>query len=135
MSVAVDTNILVRALVDDDPVQGAAARAILSGAHRVAVPITALCETVWVLSRAHRVPRREIATMIRRLFSADTVRIDRGALAAGLLMLDADGDFADGVIAYEGRELGGVTFLSFDREAVDLLVSGGMMAACPPASA
>jgi len=36
-------------------------------------------------------------------------------------LLEAGGDFADGVIAYEGRWLGGETFVSFDKEAVALL--------------
>ncbi len=40
---------------------------------------------------------------------------------AGLLMLDAGGDFADGVIAWEGKRLGGETFASFDKKAVTRL--------------
>lgn len=40
---------------------------------------------------------------------------------AGLAVLDAGGDFADGVIAYEGTWLGGDIFVSFDKKAVALL--------------
>jgi predicted nucleic-acid-binding protein len=43
-------------------------------------------------------------------------------------MLDAGGDFADGVIAFEGLALGADKFLSFDKNAVDLLVGQGMPA-------
>ena len=43
-------------------------------------------------------------------------------------MLDAGGDFADGVIAYEGNWLGGETFVSFDRQAVALLAAQGKSA-------
>ncbi|MFA8593984.1 VapC toxin family PIN domain ribonuclease, partial [Xanthomonas campestris pv. campestris] len=39
--------------------------------------------------------------------------------------LDAGGDFADGVIAYEGNWLGGETFVSFDKKAVVLLTAQG----------
>jgi predicted nucleic-acid-binding protein len=43
-------------------------------------------------------------------------------------MLDAGGDFADGAIAYEGRWLGGETFVSFDRKAVEMLKAQGVAA-------
>lgn len=43
-------------------------------------------------------------------------------------MLEAGGDFADGAIAYEGRWLGGETFVSFDRKAVSLLMAQGQSA-------
>ena len=41
------------------------------------------------------------------------------------LAVEAGGDFADGVIAHEGRWLGGETFVSFDRQAVKLLAAQG----------
>jgi predicted nucleic-acid-binding protein len=43
-------------------------------------------------------------------------------------MLDAGGDFADGVIAYEGRWLGAETFVSFDKKAVEMLAAQGQAA-------
>jgi predicted nucleic-acid-binding protein len=43
-------------------------------------------------------------------------------------VLDADGDFADGAIAYEGNWLGGETFVSFDKKAVTLLTAQGQPA-------
>ena len=48
-----------------------------------------------------------------------------GAVEAGLAVLEAGGDFADGLIAYEGKFLGGDTFVSFDRKAVALLTKHG----------
>jgi predicted nucleic-acid-binding protein len=42
-----------------------------------------------------------------------------------LAVLEAGGDFADGVIAYEGAWLGGETFVSFDKKAVTLLTDQG----------
>jgi predicted nucleic-acid-binding protein len=47
--------------------------------------------------------------------------VNRPAVAAGLVMLDAGGDFADGIIAYEGSWLGGEIFVSFDKNAVKLI--------------
>jgi predicted nucleic-acid-binding protein len=45
-----------------------------------------------------------------------------------LALLDAGGDFADGVIAYEGKWLGAETFVSFDKKAVEMLRSQGVAA-------
>jgi predicted nucleic-acid-binding protein len=39
--------------------------------------------------------------------------------------MDAGGDFADGVIAFEGRRLGGDVFLTFDRQAAKLIAAAG----------
>ena len=47
---------------------------------------------------------------------------------AGLAVLNAGGDFADGLIAYEGKWLGGETFVSFDKQAVALISKQGYAA-------
>jgi hypothetical protein len=67
----------------------------------------------------------EIAASIRDLADSANVNLDRPAVEAGLALLDAGGDFADGVIAFEGRRLGGSAFTSFDRQAVELLAATG----------
>jgi predicted nucleic-acid-binding protein len=54
--------------------------------------------------------------------------INRPATEAGLALLDAGGDFADGVIAYEGNWLGADTFVSFDKKAVKLIEAQGRSA-------
>jgi len=51
---------------------------------------------------------------------------NRPAVEAGLALLEAGGDFADGVMAYEGTWLGGETFISFDKQAVELLAEQGL---------
>jgi hypothetical protein len=48
------------------------------------------------------------------------VALDRPAVDAASAILDAGGDFADGVIAYEGAWQGGEAFVSFDKKAVAL---------------
>jgi predicted nucleic-acid-binding protein len=60
--------------------------------------------------------------------SGDNVELDRPAIEAGLEVLEAGGDFADGVIAYEGRWLGAEEFVSFDKKAVSLLKAQGKRA-------
>ena len=68
---------------------------------------------------------------IRRLINASNVVTNRSAVTAGLRLMDAGGDFADGVIAHEGQWLGGETFVSFDRRAVELLSQQGVSARQP----
>jgi predicted nucleic-acid-binding protein len=116
-----DTNLLVRAITRDDPSQAKLAEAELASAELVAISQVALCELVWVLSHSYKAPAADIAEAIRRLTDADNVAVDRRSLEAGLAFLDRGGDFADGVIAHQGYELGGDVFVSFDKKAVGLV--------------
>ena len=123
-----DTNLLVRAVAEDEPRQSKAAQTVLRKADIVALTIPALCELAWVLSRGYKISARDIAEAIRLLASGTNVVVNRPALEAGLAMLDAGGDFADGVISYEGNWLGAETFVSFDKKAVKLLEAEGLPA-------
>ena len=132
MRITADTNVLVRAMTGDDARQSEVARATLAEAESVAVTIPALCELVWVLAQGYRIPASEIASAVRRLMNAGNVAVDRPAVTAGLVLLDAGGDFADGVIAYAGRWLGAEAFVSFDKKAVRLLEQQGQAARLLP---
>ena len=125
MKITADTNVLLRATIGDDPEQARLARELLAGAELVAMPLAALCEFVWVSRSAYRRPLPEIGDVIRTWVISPTVELDRPAVEAGLVVLDAGGDFADGVIAFVGRQLGGSVFASFDREAVELVAANG----------
>jgi predicted nucleic-acid-binding protein len=127
MKITADTNILVRALTEDHVEQGKAAQIALAKAELVALTMPTLCELVWVL-RSYKIPSRDIAATIRGLVNAANVVVNRQAADAGLAQLDAGGDFADGVIAYEGNWLGAETFVSFDRTAVKLMEAQGLSA-------
>lgn len=128
MRVAVDTNVLVRAVVGDDPAQARVAAKILTDAELIAVALPCLCEFVWVLLRVYGFQPSDAATAIRTLLAVANVEVNRPAVEAGLSILEAGGDFADGVIAYEGSWLGGDTFVSFDKKAVTLLTAQGQSA-------
>ena len=97
----------------------------LTDAELIAVALPSLCEFVWVLLRVYGFQQADAASAIRALLAAANVEVNRPAVEAGLLVLDAGGDFADGVIAYEGNWLGGETFVSFDKKAVALLTAQG----------
>src|SRR5437899_2555413 len=116
MKVTADTNVLVRALTEDHAEQSKAAQIALSKAEIVALTMPALCELVWVL-QGYKIQVSDIAGTIRGLLNGANVVVNRPAAEAGLALLDAGGDFADGVIAYEGSWLGADTFISFDKKA------------------
>ena len=128
MKIAVDTSVLIRAVVRDDAKQAAVAVKVLRDADLIAVALPCLCEFVWVLLRVYDFQPADIAGAIRALMAAANVEMNRPAVERGLSMLDAGGDFADGVIAYEASWLGGETFVSFDNKAVALLVAQGQAA-------
>ena len=125
MRVTVDTNVLVRVFAADDAVQNRAANVAMDAATEVILTLPMLCELAWVLSRGYRIPPDEIAQILRDLLETDNAELDRPAVEAGLAILEAGGDFADGVIAHEGRRLGADAFVSFDRKAVRLLQAQG----------
>jgi len=124
MRVTADTNVLVRAFLEDHPQQSKVAQAALSKAELIALTTATLCEFVWVL-RSYKIDPSDIAATIRSLINGANVAVNRPAAEAGLALLNAGGDFADGVIAYEGRWLGAETFVSFDKKAVRLIEADG----------
>jgi predicted nucleic-acid-binding protein len=128
MKMTADTSVLVRALIGDDERQSKIAQMELKRAELVALALPALCELVWVLSQGYKIPSSQIAEAIRRLMNGANVAVNRPAAEAGLALLDAGGDFADGVIAYEGSWLGADSFISFDKKAVKLMEGQGISA-------
>lgn len=116
--IIVDTNVLLRASLDDDPQQSELARRCLADAEEIVVPLYAFCEFVSVLVRSYRLSNDNIATSVLKLVRSGKVLCDEEAVSAGLAFLMAGGDFTDGVIEFEGRRMGGKTFVTFDRQAV-----------------
>jgi predicted nucleic-acid-binding protein len=123
-----DTNVLIRLITGDDEPQKRKAMETLETAELVAVGVHTLCELAWVLGRTYGIDRTNITGAIRGILDMRNVAADRPAIEAGLSVLDAGGDFADGVIAFDGQWLGGETFVSFDRRAVTLLEKQGTSA-------
>ena len=125
MKITADTNVLVRAITGDDARQSKVAQDALMNADVIALALPALCELVWVLAQGYKIPLSDIAETIRRLVNGANIVVNRPAVDAGLALLDAGGDFADGVIAYEGSWLGAEAFVSFDKSAVKLIKAQG----------
>jgi predicted nucleic-acid-binding protein len=128
VKITADTNVLLRDVLQDDLRQAKAAAEALQSAELVAIPTAVLCEFVWVLRSGYGHSAQEIARAIRELLASDNVVMERGAAEAGLSILEAGGDFADGAVAQEGERLGANEFVSFDKKAVSLLKSQGKRA-------
>lgn len=128
MKITADTNVLLRLVMGDDEAQGLAAVETMESAELVAISVHSLCELAWVLGGKYAMLRDDIAATIRGLVEASNVVVNRPAIDAGLAVLEAGGDFADGVIAFDGQWLGGETFVSFDKKAVKLLEGQGTAA-------
>lgn len=131
VKITADTNVLLRAVVEDDAAQAAVARALLVQATVIAVPIAVFCEFAWVLRHGYGYSTLDTAAAIEAVAGIDTVVTDAPAVDAGLAALRAGGDFADGTIASQGERLGGTVFASFDRGVVASLRSHGANAADP----
>ena len=116
MRIAIDTNILVRFLTEDDEPQTALATAAIEAAEAVIVSTTVLCETVWVLSRAHKLSRQRVADVLRAFITSDRVQVNRLEAEAGLVHLGQGGDFADGVILLHAEQSRADRLVTFDRD-------------------
>lgn len=125
MKITADTNVLLRLVVPGDEAQQRLAVETLKEADSVAISVHSLCELAWVMERSYDAARLDVAAAIRRFMNTRNVVVNRPIVEAGLAVLDAGGDFADGVIAFDGRFHGGETFVSFDRKAVKLLKGQG----------
>ena len=120
MRIAADTNVIVRYLVWDDQAQAEAAARAIEQADAVVLSTVVLCEVVWVLRRAYRCNAGKVASVLRRLIESCTVEVDQPLAEAGLAMLAAGGDFADGVILAEARRARCAHLVTFDRGFVTL---------------
>jgi predicted nucleic-acid-binding protein len=117
--IAADTNVLVRYLTWDDSAQAEEAARTIEGADTVFISTVVLCEVVWVLKRAYRYKTPEIGDAIRGLIESRTVETNRAAAEAGLRLLEAGGDFADGVILFEVEKAKIPRLVTFDKTLAD----------------
>ena len=115
---AVDTNVLIRALVDDPsaPAQCAAAVAWFSAQERVYVPQIVQAELAWWMRRTSALSRGDCLTMLQALRDHPAIELEAAdTFARALDHFRHGGDFADGVIA-DGAERRGLRVATFDRK-------------------
>jgi predicted nucleic-acid-binding protein len=114
---AIDTNILVRAILGDDPKQSPMARQVIENARDVAVPVTVLLELAWVLKSVGW-SRLLIHQTLSALALQPTVQLDRAAEVLGALddYKTGPADFADYLHLQLAKALGARKLLTFDRK-------------------
>ena len=124
--IGLDTNILVRYLTQDDPIQSAKASEIierrLTEENPGFVSIVAMVETVWVLERAYRLTPYEIVGTVERMLQADVLVVEneQEVFTAMIALKQGQGSFADALIAALGARAGCSRTLTFDRKALRL---------------
>lgn len=120
------TNVLVRYLAQDDPVQSTKATEILEcrlpAKNPGFVSVVAMVETVSVLDRACFLTAQEIATAIERLLQVEVLAIEneQEVFTAMVALKQGRGSFADALIAKLGARVGCTRTLTFDRKATRL---------------
>lgn len=124
--IGIDTNVLVRYIVQDDIEQASKAAALLKSKCTREQPAwinkIVLCELVWVLERAYKSPRDEIANVLEAITQTAEFQIeDLGCVWAALgAYRRQDTDFADALIAATNLARGCSTTVTFDRKATRL---------------
>jgi predicted nucleic-acid-binding protein len=124
--IGLDTNVLARLFVDDDPIQTAAARKFVGSRCTNNDPgfidRIALCETVWVLTRAHGYDRSKIVSVIEELLASQDMILENAESVRAALHVFATHsvDFADALIAQVNRSHGSDETATFDRKAAKL---------------
>jgi predicted nucleic-acid-binding protein len=124
--IGLDTNILVRYLAQDDPVQSPKATKIIEGDLTEGRPgfisLVTMVETVWVLDRIYRLSNPELATVVERMLQADTLSIqnEQEVFTAMIALKTGKGSFADALIGALGTWAGCTSTLTFDQKAARL---------------
>src|SRR6202790_4800950 len=106
--IGLDTNILVRFLTQDDPIQSPKATEIierrLTEENPGFVSIVAMVETVWVLDRAYRLAVNEIAAAVERMLQTDVLVVEneQEVFRAMIALKGGRGSFAVAIMERPG---------------------------------
>ncbi|MGO2745658.1 PIN domain-containing protein [Microbacterium sp.] len=122
---AIDTNVILRAVLHDHAAQSPVAEQALSQFTRDNpgfITAVTLAEVYWVLARQKRFTKRDCLRVINGLLASDNLEFDddEGALLA-LHLAEEGADFADALIHQTAEQFGAHTTVTFDRKAADTL--------------
>ncbi len=118
-----DTNIIVRYLVQDDPVQSSRVTELIERRLTEEDPgfisVVAMAETVWVLERSYGFTDAQVAAAIERTLQTDVLVVEneREVFIAMLALKEGRGSFSDALIVALGARAGCSRTLTFDRKA------------------
>jgi len=127
VSIAIDTNVLVRLLVRDDEAQFKAAVRLVDEAEAADEPLLivlgALLETEWVLRSRYRLDKTAIAATFARLLETDGVLFEHEPTVEEALYIwtqHPSADFADCLLNARAAQMGRTRFVTFDAGAAKL---------------
>ena len=121
--IALDTNLLVRLLTNDEPRQAAKVEAWLRDNATAKAPAyvdhVVLCELAWVLERSYGYARGEVRSALAALLEHDQLKVESPGLVRQALMLHTDGpaDFSDYLLAVRAEAAGYSPVLTLNRKA------------------
>jgi predicted nucleic-acid-binding protein len=124
--IGLDTNILVRYLIQDDPTQSSKATELierrLTQRNPGFISSLVMAETAWVLERAYDIPDREIAAAIERILQIEVLVVENesAVFTAMIAAKEGRGSFADALIGAIDAEAGCSRTFTFDRKALRL---------------
>jgi predicted nucleic-acid-binding protein len=126
--IGLDTNILLRATLDDDPVQSKAAQSFLKRlgeGERALVNLPVLMEFFWVLRSRYKLPKARLAGVMRDLLGVEYIEFEALEVVGKALATYEAGaaDFADMIIALRNGELGAARTITFDEGAAKTVPS------------
>ncbi len=119
--IGIDTNVLLRYLVDDEKEQANRVHRLLAASRRagehIYVSCIVLCETAWVLRRAYALSGSEVLDDIERVLNADIFQVEEADSVRRAVELSRNerGDFADHLIGELNRDHGCRVTVTFDR--------------------
>lgn len=121
--IGIDTNVLVRYLAQDDPVQSAIATELIErrlGVHDPGfISVVAMTETARVLARAYGLEDKAVAAAIERVLQADglVVENEQEVFTSMIALKEGRGSFSDALIGALGASAGCSSTVTFDRKA------------------
>ena len=124
--IGLDTNVLVRYLAQDDPVQSVKATDLierrLSKRDPGFISIVAMAETVWVLQRSYGLDDPAVAAVIERTLQADSLIVEneQQVFTAIIALREGRGSFAGALIGALGAKAGCIATMTFDQRASQL---------------
>jgi predicted nucleic-acid-binding protein len=116
-----DTNVLVRYLTQDDPVQSRKVNTVIAEAvdrgEQCSISAIVLCELVWVLREAYRLDKPTVAATLEKVLDTAQLVVEQADLARRALddYRRGRGDFADYLIGWRNRQAGCSDTVTFDR--------------------
>lgn len=123
--IALDTNAIVRVLIEDDEIQAKKVQTVIKNAElngrRILILTEVLIETVWVIESVYHCSRKEISLLIENLLTTPTFYLpDSTVIRKAIKMFKNSGDFADLLIVGQAQHYQAKKLFSFDKKLQNL---------------